>query len=114
MKKTISILLVVLASLFFFAFVAITNDNNEIKITVNAEKQTKFDMSHNGKTIKGLKTPYEITIITSDDNFIFKAENMKTNLKVKAERPNKSRMIGEWPIVVIVIDNDKMSTFGLE
>lgn len=114
MKKTILFISLVLTSVFILAFVTIPNENKEFKITVTAEKQATFDMSHNGKTTKGLKTPYELTIATADDNFIFKAQNVKTNLVVKAERPKKNSVTGEWPIVVIVIDNDKISTFGMD
>ena len=114
MKKTILFISLVLTSVFILAFVTIPKENKEIKITVTAEKQTTFDMFHNEKTTKGLKTPYEITISAADDRFIFKSQNLKTNLVVKAERANKNSVIGEWPIVVVVIDNDKMSTFGMD
>lgn len=114
MKKTISLISLVLISVFVLSFITIPDENKEIRITVTAEKQTTFDMSHNGKTTKGLKTPYELKITTANDNFIFKANNLKTNIAVKAERQKKNMVIGEGPIVVIVIDNDKMTTFGMD
>lgn len=116
MKKSILILFAVLTSVFIFTSFANPDNETEFKITVTADKVTKFDMFHNSGTTKGLKTPYELIVKTSDEQFIFKSDKLKSNLKVKVEaaKPNKRSMIGEWPIVVILIENDKITTFGLD
>jgi hypothetical protein len=116
MKKLLLLLSVALATLFIYAFVANSGDVQEYKITVTADQAKTFDMFHNSIVAKGLKTPYELVLKTTDEQFIFKSRNPETLLKVKVEveKPNKRTVTGEWPVVVLLVDKDKITTFGMD
>ena len=69
-------------------------------------------MVQNGKITKGIKTPYEFKFNEKNGNFIFKATDGKNQLKIDVA--NKSGSLNaKWNIVVLIIENDKMSTFGM-
>jgi hypothetical protein len=112
MKKALLTTIVILTSVIIFSFTTKT-DNDEIVITVNADKPTKFDMFQNSKTTKGLTTPYEIKLKSEDSRFIFKSKNGKTNLKIQAKKKG-AELSATWPITVLLVDGDKMTTFGIE
>jgi hypothetical protein len=113
MKKIASIILLMLAPVLIFSFATTTDDESEIKITVTADKQTKFDMFQDSRIIKGLTTPYEFKVKTSEGRFIFKSAKLKSSLKVNVQRGNGG-VIGEWPITVVLINGDRVSTFGMD
>jgi|GEM_PF-4205838 len=125
MKKIIFIFSIVLMGVVIFSFRPVDNEIDEVKITVTAEKETLFDMFASQaperfeslkpdfvKSKKGLKTPYEFTV-TSNAHFIFKSQDQKTRIKVKAERKG-GRVTEELPIVVILLEGEKLTTFGID
>lgn len=114
MKKTTLTILVIVTSAIIFSFTTKNENKGEIKITVTADNQTTFDMFQDSKTTKGLTTPYEIKVKTVDGKFIFKSTELKSSLKIKVEKNSKTRLTAEWPITVILIENDKLTTFGID
>jgi uncharacterized protein YxeA len=112
MKKTLLTTIAILTCVIIFSF-TVNTENDEIIITVSADKPTKFDMSQNSKTSKGLTTPYEIKLKSDDSRFIFKSNNSKTNLKIQAKKKG-AELSATWPIAVLLIDGDKMTTFGID
>src|SRR6478609_3281440 len=125
MKKIIFIFSIVLMGVVIFSFRSIDSEIDEVKITVTAEKETLFDMFASPslerfenskpdfvKSKKGLKTPYEFKV-NSSAYFIFKSQDQKTRIKVKAERKG-GRVTEELPIVVILLEGEKMATFGID
>ena len=103
-----------LTSVIIFSFTARNENEGEIKITVTADKQTTFDMFQDSKTTKALTTPYELKVKTVDGKFIFKSTKLKSSLKIKVEKDNKTRLTAAWPITVVLVDNDKLTTFGID
>ena len=102
MKKTFLTTIIILTSLIIFSFKT-TTDNEEIIITVTADKlATTFDMFQDSKTIKGLKTPYQIKLKSDDSRFIFKSKNPKANLKIEA-RKKGAALSASWPITVLLV-----------
>jgi hypothetical protein len=99
MKKTLLTTIIILTSVIIFSFTTKT-DNEEIIITVTADKPTKFDMFQNSKTSKGLTTPYEIKIKSDDAKFIFKSSNSKSKLKIQAKQKG-GELSATWPITVL-------------
>ena len=71
-------------------------------------------MFQDSKTTKGLTTPYELKVKTVDEKFIFKSTKLKSSLKIKVEKDNKTRFTEAWPITVVLVDNDKLTTFGID
>jgi hypothetical protein len=71
-------------------------------------------MFQDSKTTKGLTTPYEIKVKTVEGKFIVKSIKLKSSLKIKVEKDNKPRLTAEFPITVVLIDNDKLTTFGID
>ena len=114
MKKTI-VLSLILAALCTYTIVQGDNIEDEVKITVTADKKTTFDMFHSTKgVLKGLTTPYEMKFTRTDSRFIFKSQKAKTNLKIEVKLKNKTALIADWPITVLEVTNSSMSTFGME
>ena len=111
MKKTLVSTIAIIAILLSFSFTS-ANNENEIIIKVTSEKSIKFDMVQNGKTIKGIKTPYEFKFNEKKGNFIFKSNNKKERLKIGVESKTGS-LTANWNIIVLTIENDKMTTFGM-
>ncbi|MEO5599309.1 MAG: hypothetical protein ABIR06_00135 [Cyclobacteriaceae bacterium] len=114
MQKKALTILVVLTTVILLSFTTANVSISEIKITVTSEKQRTFDMFQNSRTTKGLTTPYEIKLKTIDGKFIFKSTKLKSSLKIKVERDGKTALTAEWPIIVVLIDNDKLTTFGID
>jgi len=113
MKKTILTFTALLACLAFFSFAFINNAATEIKITVTADKETQFDMFQNSKVVKDLKTPYEFTIKAEENKFVFKPKDLKTTLKIKAQK-KLGGVTGEYLITVLLIDSEQMTVFGMD
>ena len=111
MKKTLLSAIAIIAILLSFSFTNANNENETI-IKVTSEKSIKFDMLQNGKIIKGIKTPYEFKFNEKIGNFIFKANDGKKQLKLDVVNKNGS-LNAKCNIVVLTIENDKMSTFGM-
>ena len=112
MRKVILFPFILLLGIAFCSFKAIDN-SPEISITVTAKKATSFDMFHNDETIRGLKTPYKVTLKSSDNKFIFKSRKPKSKLKVIVDN-DKSVMTGNWSTVVLLVEDQKMTTFGMD
>lgn len=113
MKKTIFTALI-LTALCSYTIVQGDIFQDEVKITVTADKKTTFDMFHNSKgVVKGLSTPYEMKFNRADSHFIFKSHKSKTNLIIKVEINNQTALSAEWPIAVILITNSSFTTFGM-
>lgn len=114
MQKKSLTTLVVLTSIILFSFTTTHDNASEITITVTSEKQRTFDMFQDSKTTRGLTTPYEIKVKTTDGRFIFRSAKSKSSLKIKVERDGRTALTAEWPITVVLIDNDKLTTFGMD
>ena len=114
MKSTALTIFVILTSAIIFSFTPRNENEDEIKITVTADKQTTFDMFQDSKTTKGLTTPYEIKVKTVDGKFIFKSTKLKSSLKIKVEKNGKTRLTAEWPITVVLLDSEELTTFGMD
>ena len=112
MKKSILTALFLIA-LCTYTIVQGDNIQDEVKITVTADKKTTFDMFHINQVVKGLTTPYEMKFNRADSHFIFKSHNAKTNLKIKVELNNQTTLTAEWPITVVLITNSSFTTFGM-
>ena len=111
MKKTLLSAIAIIALLLSLSFTN-TSVQNETIIKVTSEKSIKFDIYQNGKIIKGIKTPYEFKFNEKNGYFIFKSNDGKNELKVSVVKQNGS-LNASWNIVVLTIENDKMSTFGM-
>jgi hypothetical protein len=112
MKRILSVAAIIFVSLMILSFTANPVDE-DIIITVTADKPTKFDMFQDSKTTKGLKTPYEIRLKSTDSHFIFKSQNSKSKLKIEANKKG-AELYASWPITVLLIKGDKLTTFGIE
>ena len=113
MKKFILITLI-LAALSTYAIVQARQFQDEVKITVTADKKTTFDMFDDSQgVVKGLTTPYELKFSRTDSHFIFNSLKPKANLKIKVEMNNKETVTADWPITVLVITNGSCTTFGM-
>src|SRR6267142_801149 len=113
MKKTILIFGLILTWVATLSFRS-TTETDEIRITVTADRKTEFDMFQDSKVIKGLMTPYEIKTTTTDSRFIFRSKELKSSLNIKVEKGGKTRLTADWPITVVLIDKDKLTTFGID
>ena len=113
MKKVISISLFLISCIAFFSFKTSDDRKAEIKVTVTAEHTTSFDMFRNNETIKGLKTPYEFTLKAADEKLIFKSKKAKSDLKVIVNN-KESVMTGTWPVVVLLVEDQQLTTFGID
>lgn len=110
MKKSL-ILIVSLAILVTLAFTR-PSLNNSRTITINSAKSIEFDMVQNGDVFNKLKTPYTFKFDESKGNFIFKSRN--EGVKLKLEVKNKyGSLSSNWETIVLVIDNQESSTFGI-
>ena len=111
MKKAILSAIGILVILVSFSF---TNSNfdNERTIKITSDKMIEFDMVQNGIITKGMKTPHEFKFNGNQVNFIFKSKSDQTELKLNVENKN-GNLSAEWGIIVLIIENDKMSTFGI-
>lgn len=112
MKKLFSVAAILCASMLIFSFTS-ASDEDEIIITVTADKSTKFDMFQDSKTTKGLKTPYEIKLKSTDSHFIFKSQNSKSKLKIEAKKKG-AELSASWPVTVLLIKDDKLTSFGID
>ena len=114
MQNTI-VLALILAALCTYTIVQGDNIQDEVKITVTADKKTNFDMFLDRKGIvKGLTTPYEMKFSRTDSHFIFKSQKSKSNLRIKVEINNQTALTAEWPITVVLITNSSYTTFGMD
>ena len=117
MKKTILTTATVLLCFIIFSFK--TNENKtETTITVTSDKPTTFDFYQNlnskeVKNLKGLKTPYQIKLSTSDGKFIFRQSGTESKLKIEFKK-NKTKLTADWPVTVVLIENETLTTFGMD
>lgn len=126
MKKTILPVIGILAILLTFSC---TNSNfkneriikvapekpnfkNERIVKVTSQKPIEFDMAQNGIITKGIKTPYEFKFVGNEGNFIFKSKKEKEVLKLSVE-DNYGSLSANSGIIVLMIENDNMKTFGM-
>ena len=113
MKHNLFTILLILISTIIFSFTSEHQNQDEITITVTSDKPAKFDMSWSGKITKDLKTPYELKVKNTEARFIFKSKDLKSVLTVKASS-GTATVTGGWPVVVILIDHGKLTTFGID
>jgi phosphomannomutase len=117
MKKTILTTVTVL--LCFIGFSSSTNENKtETIITVTSDKPATFDFYQNlnskeVKNLKGLKTPYQIKLSTSDGKFIFRQSGTGSKLKIEFNM-NNTILTADWPVTVVIIENETLTTFGMD
>ena len=89
----------------------------EITITVTSGGQAEFDMYQNLNskdftTRKDLKTPYQLKLSTADAKFIFK---LKTGSKLKIEVVQGNHgLTAEWPVTVVLVEDSRLTTFGMD
>jgi hypothetical protein len=114
MKKYIALItgLIVIAGIFSFKGIGV--DESEITVTVTSDKPEKFDMFRDVKITKGLTTPHEFKFRKSDSKFIFKSAKAKSTLKIDVKENGKTRVQADWPIIVLLIDGEKLTTFGMD
>jgi hypothetical protein len=113
MKRILSLAAIIFIPLMMIFSFTTNPGDDEIIITVTADKTTKFDMFQDSKTTKGLKTPYEIRLKSTDSHFIFKSQNSTSKLKIEAKKKG-AELYASWPITVLLIKGDKLTTFGIE
>lgn len=115
MKKSPVVSTIVLVSLFALSFRIQPTAEEQTTIKVSAPQPTEFDMYEEGNNIsRKLKTPYEFKFTKQNDKFIFKSLDQKTVLKVTFEKEHAAVVMGQWPIVALVIDNGTATTFGID
>ena len=112
MKKIILYSVILLVSVTAFSFQS-PKINDEITITVTAAKQTKFDMNQDGNLVKGLLTPFKMTINTNDSKFIFKSATSDSGFKIDVADQNGS-LTADWSVTVLLISQKGISTFGID
>ena len=112
MKTMIAFCLVLLVALVT-SFTAEVNNSAKVKITVTASSPTTFDMLQNDKTVKGLSTPFEVKVSGIENKFIFKSSDFKSVLKINIERGDDEKISTDWPVTVVLIDDEKISSFGM-
>ena len=111
MKATLFSLVTILCSGLMLSFKPI-NNANEVTVTVTYDRPIEFDMVKDGKVKKSIQTPYEFTI-TGESRMLFKEKEKGTVLKIKVERKN-SLITCDWPVTVVLVDGDKITSFGLD
>ncbi|HEY0656039.1 MAG TPA: hypothetical protein VGD65_23050 [Chryseosolibacter sp.] len=104
--------------LLLFPSVAITSFDHypatdEMSVLVTSGLPTKFSLYNNGKVVDNLVTPYRLTVKASEGRFIFKALDGLTALKVTAQKSG-TKVMGEWPVTVLLVQHEEMSTFGMD
>ena len=115
MKKTSKIATILLVSLFALSFGVQSTSDEQTTIKVSASQPTEFDMYQEGNNIsRKLKTPFELKLTKQNDRFIFKSLEQNTSLKVTLEKEHGVILMGHWPIVVLLVEQGKVTTFGME
>ena len=71
-----------------------------LKITVTAEKVTKFTFTE-GDQVVTKETPYSFTINTSDHNLTFRTVDSNSKLEVTAKEGQYTKLYMSAPIVVL-------------
>ena len=111
MKRSVVAILATLAVVMMFSF-STKNNENLIKIQVQADKPVEFDMLKDGRLTRSLMTPYQLTIDEKDSKMIFKSRQEKSVLKIKVDSKNSS-LSSDWPLTVVLIEEGKLSSFGM-
>lgn len=112
-------LTIVTVLLCFIVFSFKTNKNtDEITITVNSVRLTTFDFYQNldskeVKNLKGLRTPYQIKLSVSDGKFIFRQSGQESKLKIEFTK-NNTKLTADWPVTVVLVQNNLLTTFGMD
>lgn len=117
MKKTFLTLFAALICCIVFSFKADDN-KSETTIIVTSDQQATFDFYQNlnskeVRSLKGLKTPYEMRLAVSDGKFIVRQVGSGARLKIEVRRAN-CKLTADWPVTVVLVKDDQMSTFGME
>lgn len=112
MKKAILSLIGILAIILMFSFTDFNVDNERI-VKITSEKPLEFDMFENGKIIKGLQTPYEFKFNEEKGNFIFRTNSENNDMKLSVKDAHGS-LTANWNVIVLTIQGNEMSTFGME
>lgn len=114
MRKLIWTTMAVLASALIFSFSHNRVEADKITVTVTADKPTTFDMYCNQSTKKGLKTPYELTLSAAEAKFIFRTQSSANPVKISMRNGYGGSLTANWPVTVVLIDRDMMTTFGID
>ena len=115
MKRASIIIALFSVSLLVLAFSGRSASEETVTIKVTAPQPTEFDMYQEGiKIARGLKTPYQFNSSKANDRFIFKSQDQKTELKVTLDKGNGVVLMGQWPIVVLLIEKGTVTTFGID
>ena len=114
MKKLIVGSLVMLMAFSTYSIVEGDSMEDEVTITVTADKKTAFDMFYNSVVKKGLTTPYEMKFRLTDSKFIFKTLKSKSDLKIEVKHNDRTVVIAEYPVAVLLVTSESYTAFGME
>jgi len=114
MKKKIALIAGILITTGILAFSTIDQAQPEVKIIVSSDQPVKFDMFRDATVSKNLTTPYEFTFTKSDSKFIFKSFETKENLTVTVQQNGKTTIKADWPLVVLLIEGEYYTCFGMD
>ena len=114
MKKLIAGILITLMALSTYSIVEGDSLEDEVTITVTADKKTAFDMFHNSVVRKGLTTPYEMKFNRTDSKFIFKTLKSKSDLRIEVKHNDNTVVTAEYPVAVLLVESDSYTAFGME
>jgi hypothetical protein len=112
MKKTVLITVIILTSALVFSFTE-KHNIDEVIITITSDKPAKFDMRQDSVVVKGLTTPHEIKLRSTNSRFIFKSTTPKANVTIEAKKKG-AKITASWPITVLLINENELSTFGID
>jgi hypothetical protein len=115
MKKLTLGALVVLTVSIIFAFTSRKRADNEIKIIVTSDVPTTFDlhMFSEGKVLKGITTPYQVTVNQTEAQYILKPIEPDRKLQMKVEKDGKQRLFANMSLIVFTIEGEALRTFGI-
>jgi len=114
MKKIIVGILILLMASSTYSVVQGDGIDDEVTITVTADKKTTFDMFHNSSVKKGLTTPYQMKFNRTDSKFIFKTLESKSELKIEVKNNTKTIVRVEYPLAVLLITSEAYTAFGMQ
>lgn len=106
-----------IALLASFSFASEQRSSPEIVITVTSDRPAVFDLyqslnSRETSTQTGLKTPFTKKLSSWDAKFIFRQKDENAKLKIDVSH-GTIKLTADWPVTVVIVENDTMSTFGM-
>jgi hypothetical protein len=100
-----------LLPLTFLSFISPAPDVRSIRVTAGIE--ASFDLYLNGKVTRDLRTPYIFEISDQNAKLIFKSHD-ETALTIEVLNDRKSALKSQWKTTVVTIENNSMTTFGMD